>query len=246
MDERHGSATVPDAPAPVAVISPHLDDAVFGCGELLAARPGSVVVTVFAGSPPDSGILTEWDALAGFGAGEDVVAVRRAEDRRALATLGARPLWLDFYDSQYGCSPTVAAVADALDAALLGAPPLVFMPLGLFHSDHHLAHAACLNVLRRRPERTWFAYEEAMYRRVPGSVVERLAALRGAGIAPACAGTSSGEGRAAKERAIAAYASQLRALAAPKKPGYADACAAERYWSLHPRVPAATEAGDAA
>src|SRR4051812_4728612 len=81
---------------PVMIVSPHLDDAVFGCGELLGARPGSVVVTVFAGAPPTYETVTEWDALAGFRAGDDVMAARRAEDRDALAVLGARPVWLDF------------------------------------------------------------------------------------------------------------------------------------------------------
>lgn len=33
------------------IISPHLDDAVFSYGELLVAKSGSVVVTVFAGEP---------------------------------------------------------------------------------------------------------------------------------------------------------------------------------------------------
>jgi len=54
---------------PVAVISPHLDDAVFACGELLAARPGSVVITVLAGRPPRDLPLTPWDAASGFHAG---------------------------------------------------------------------------------------------------------------------------------------------------------------------------------
>ena len=50
------------------VLSPHCDDAVFGCGELLADRPGSTVITVFAGRPGSGVPLTRWDAAAGFGA----------------------------------------------------------------------------------------------------------------------------------------------------------------------------------
>lgn len=247
MDEGHGAAIMPDVTEPVAIISPHLDDAVFGCGQLLATRPGSIVITVFAGAPPEYAEPTEWDALAGFRAGEDVLATRRAEDRRALAALGACPVWLDFCDSQYHRTPTVAAVAAALDAALARAAlPAVFIPLGLFHSDHHLTHAAAISVLRRRPEMAWYAYEEAMYRRVADSVAGRIAALREARIEPVFAGTSSERGRGEKERAIGAYASQLRALAAPKKPGYADAFATERYWSLRLRVTTAKGAEDAA
>src|SRR3954468_24729127 len=103
---------------PVVIVSPHLDDAVFGCGELLAARPGSVVVTVFAGAPPTYETVTEWDALAGIHPGEDVLAARRAEDRAALGALGARPVWLDFRDSQYHDSPTVPEIAAALERSI--------------------------------------------------------------------------------------------------------------------------------
>ena len=34
----------------VVVLSPHLDDAVLGCGRLMAAHPGATVVTVYAGA----------------------------------------------------------------------------------------------------------------------------------------------------------------------------------------------------
>jgi LmbE family N-acetylglucosaminyl deacetylase len=246
MDERHAAIVGLEAAQHVMVVSPHLDDAVFGCGQLLAARPGSVVVTVFAGAPPSYDAVTEWDALAGFRPGDDVMAARRAEDCRALAILDAHPIWLEFRDSQYRCSPSVPEIADALARAIEASDlRAVFIPLGLFHSDHHLAHAAALDVLRRRPDLAWFAYEEAMYRTIPHIVAERIAALRRAGIAARRAGEFPPCGHGAKERAIACYASQLRALAAPKKPGYEDALEAEHYWSLTPREPATGGEADA-
>jgi hypothetical protein len=70
-------------PAPLSnllVLSPHCDDAVLACGEMLEAHPGSVVATVFAGCPPAGAPLTEWDRAAGFQAGDDVMNARRAED----------------------------------------------------------------------------------------------------------------------------------------------------------------------
>ncbi len=232
---------------PILVVSPHLDDAVFGCGELLAARPGSVVVTVFAGAPPTYATVSEWDALAGFQPGDDVLAGRRAEDRAALGILGAHPVWLDFRDSQYRDSPTVPEIADALEREIAASGlRAVVIPLGLFHSDHHLTCDAALAVLRRRPDLAWFAYEEAMYRKIEGSVAERIAALNAAGIVVEIAGEATGCGREAKARAIACYASQLRALDAPKKPGCADAFAGERYWSLAVRGPSAVDMGDGA
>jgi hypothetical protein len=37
------------------VLSPHLDDAVLSVGRFLAANPGTVVITVFAGIPDGLG-----------------------------------------------------------------------------------------------------------------------------------------------------------------------------------------------
>ena len=36
----------------VVIVSPHLDDAVLGCANFMAAHRGATVVTVFAGNPP--------------------------------------------------------------------------------------------------------------------------------------------------------------------------------------------------
>jgi hypothetical protein len=86
----------------VLVFSTHFDDAAMGAGHLLLAHPGATVVTVFAGRPTRyPAEPTEWDALGGFRAGDDVVAMRRAEDEAALAVLDAEHLWLEFVDHQY-------------------------------------------------------------------------------------------------------------------------------------------------
>jgi LmbE family N-acetylglucosaminyl deacetylase len=139
----------------VLVVSPHLDDAVFGCGELLAAHPGGIVVTVFAGAPMHYRALTEWDAAAGFSVGQDIMAARREEDRRALAMVGALPLWLDYCDSQYQRPPPAQMLAAALEGTLARhEPDTVVVPLGLFHSDHKLVHEAALITLKRCQRRT--------------------------------------------------------------------------------------------
>ena len=44
---------------------------------------------------------SEWDALGGFVAGDDVVAVRRQEDVAAMSVLESGYRWLDFADHQY-------------------------------------------------------------------------------------------------------------------------------------------------
>jgi LmbE family N-acetylglucosaminyl deacetylase len=225
------------------VISPHCDDAVFGCSGLLVRHPGAVVLTIFAGRPRVYDHLTPWDEAAGFRVGDDVVAARRAEDRAALTILSARPVWLDFLDSQYGTSPTVTEVAEAIERALgaAGADTATF-PLGLFHPDHELAHESALAVARRRPELQWLVYEDAIYRRIAGLVDDRLDRLQREGfrLSPIDAddrGESKGRMDARdlselKRRVVACYPSQLRALSAPGSVGYDDVFQPERLCRL--------------
>ncbi len=222
-----------DTDGRIVVVSPHCDDAVLGCAHLIATHPGSLVVTVFAGRPAVYPPLTVWDRAAGFRPGDDVVEARRSEDRAALAVLDATPIWLDFTDAQYGPSPSIEAIGDALERVLVDAKlPTAVIPLGLFHSDHHLAHEASLAVAARHPEIAWFAYEEAIYRRIAGLVDDRIDAIRARALTaePAPLGVDGDVER--KRRAIACYASQIRALTAPGYPGYADALEPERYWRL--------------
>ncbi|MEW6296433.1 MAG: PIG-L family deacetylase [Thermodesulfobacteriota bacterium] len=228
--------------ARLLVLSPHCDDAVFSCGHLLATYPGATVVTVFAGRPPAGTPLTEWDAASGFGPGDDVMGARRAEDRAALTLLGAPPLWLDFCDSQYGSPPSLAELTAALQAAVASTgPQAVFIPLGLFHSDHALVHEAALGLARRRRRLSWFAYEDALYRRIPGLVGERVRRCRARGFGLHKVTVRLRENEELKRQAVCCYRSQLRALTTPGRPGYADALTPERFWRLTP-PPLATAA----
>src|SRR4051812_28581985 len=94
-------ATASLSALPIVVVSPHLDDGVLSCGGLLAGRPRSTVVTVFAGRPETPRPLTPWDAAGGFSPDDDVMAARRQEDTSACAAVGATPVWLPFLDAQY-------------------------------------------------------------------------------------------------------------------------------------------------
>ena len=70
------------------VISPHLDDAVFSCGDWLATHPGAIVMTVFAGVPRDGALHTEWDNRCGFADASHAILARRAGPiRRRPSTL---------------------------------------------------------------------------------------------------------------------------------------------------------------
>jgi LmbE family N-acetylglucosaminyl deacetylase len=212
----------------LAIVSPHLDDAVFGCGELLAERTAAIVVTVFAGIPAEYRGSTPWDRACGFVTPQEAVRSRRAEDQEALDCLAARPIWLRFLDSQYAASPGVDAVAAELSRVLAdAAAETVLVPLGLYHSDHELAHEACLLARASLPAERWIAYEDALYRRREGVLQRRLAHLlqRGIVATPVFFRT----GASAKVDAIRCYRSQLRAFGSA---ALADTALPEGYWRL--------------
>lgn len=216
------------------VVSPHCDDGVLACGALLAMHPGSVVATVFAGTPPTYEPFTEWDRACGFAPGDDVMALRREEDARALEMLDARPVWLPFLDSQYRSTPTIAAVADALcDVVQACSPRAIAFPLGLFHSDHALVREAMLQLVARTTMPPLVAYTDALYRRIPRALETQVAELSGRGFElRERAEHASPRAQALKGAAVACYASQLRALATPGRLGHADACEPERYMDI--------------
>lgn len=217
------------------VVSPHLDDAVFGCGRLLAMFPGSTVATVFAGRPPSPFPLTEWDSAAGFHPGDDVVGARREEDRHALAHLAAEPVWCDFCDSQYHCPATLEQVREELAQLLMRlAPRSVFIPLGLFHADHRLTHEAARALVAEFPNLDWYAYEDVAYRRIPGVLEARIQELQQQGY-PLRHYVFLGDHLAItlKQEAVAYYRSQCRAMVCSGRLGLQDTLAPEGYWRLH-------------
>lgn len=226
----------------LVVISPHFDDAVLGCGQLLAAHPGATVVTVMGGQRPAGWArLTPWDALGGFRAGDDVVAARRREDAAALGELGAASRWLDFPDHQYdepgAARPDPDEVGEALWRRLVDLDPTaVFMPLGLANPDHVLTHDAAFALARERAAGwAWFGYADAGYQHIPGMLAWRLARCVRAGLWPTPAAIVADSGREAKARALARYPSQLSALA--EDWGFevaVGARVAESYWRLAP------------
>jgi LmbE family N-acetylglucosaminyl deacetylase len=217
------------------VISPHLDDAVLSCGQALAACAGSTVLTVFAGVPRAARQSTDWDRRCGFASAAEAIACRRGEDERALRVLDARPLWLDFCDAQYGQPPSARALRQQIRAAVRRLrPQRLLYPLGLFHGDHLLCHAACRDALAPHglPPIQALAYEDVPYRAAPGLLQARLAELADQQLraTPACMPLAGRRATLAKVRALRAYASQLRALGADRL--LADARRPERCWLL--------------
>jgi LmbE family N-acetylglucosaminyl deacetylase len=217
----------------ILVVSPHFDDAILSCGQLLAAHSGSAtVLTVFGGkpdrypSPP-----TDWDAWGGFTEGDDIVAIRRIEDLNALEVLGVAQRYLDLVDWQYvpDDRPTPSDIAPVLEVAVAEvAPDRIFLPLGIRQGDHILTSEACLAVVRHRAVR-WNIYEEAMYRKqCPEIVAERIERMRALGT-PTPAHPPVASTVDLKRESLAQYVSQMKVLG-----GFVDddAYAPERYWRI--------------
>jgi LmbE family N-acetylglucosaminyl deacetylase len=225
-----------DAASSVLVISPHLDDAVFSCGDMLAAHPGATVATVFAAGPLTWHEPTTWDQAAGFRFGENAMTVRRDEDQAALEVLAARPVWMPFQESQYGHPAALETIEVHLESVLnQSAAETVFIPLGLWDPDHHITHQACMSLVRRYAHLTWFVYEEAIYRRRPDAGLERrLTGLARSGVRAARMYLGPRPVSLSKRLAVMCYRSQLMALSAPDQPGHADLFRPERYWRLLP------------
>ena len=234
----------PGTLARVVVVSPHFDDAVLGASHLIASHPGTTVVTVLGGRPPAyPAEPTDWDACGGFEAGDDVVALRREEDRAAMELLGATPVWLDFPDHQYlerSQRPRPSQVAPALEEAVMAASATaVFLPMGLANPDHVLTHDAGLAVRTAMGGAggpvAWFCYEDHGYKHIPGIMAWRVTKLFRSGLWPTPSVVPVDPDMATKRAAIACYKSQV----APLQRDHVlderlDANVPEQYWRLAP------------
>jgi len=248
----------------LVVVSPHPDDAVLSCGQVLAAHPGATVVTVFTGAPATySDPPTRWSRLSGFGPGDDVMAARREEDRRALAVLDATPVWLGFVEHQLDESvppATAAEIADVLDEALRSLrPTLVLMPFGLANPEHVAVHDAAVLVRSRwlaeaanadvgtavdidadasTADTVWCCYQDVAYHHIPGQLAWRVASLFKAGLWPTPVAMPLDPSDERKRAALACYPSQLRALEADwRLQARLDAPTPEQVWRLDPPPP---------
>jgi LmbE family N-acetylglucosaminyl deacetylase len=137
------------------VVSTHLDDAVFSC--FAAVARADAVVTVFAAVPP-AGILGDWDAATSATTSAARVRERRAEDRAALALVGAAAVHLDLLELQHAeagglCGPSADDVEAAL-APYLSSADVVHAPAGIGHPEHRVVRDA---ILRRRPDAILYA-----------------------------------------------------------------------------------------
>jgi len=157
----------------IVAISPHLDDAAFSVGGLLAAhaRAGSrvTIVTCFTGNvPAPRGFALACQLDKGLGPEIDYMALRRAEDRAACAVIGATAIHLPLLEAPhrgYASAPelfgarrpddrTLTPLAQSLGECCSSlAPDLLLGPLAIGdHVDHWLVRealpdAGCLMLL---------------------------------------------------------------------------------------------------
>lgn len=138
----------------IVVLSPHMDDEVFGCGGTLsqAARGLSEVTPIYLadgtkGYPPAA--ATGLDASQVRDLEQQLSATRKDESRRAGKILGyAEPLFLDLPETDL--APTPEAVDRLADALALARPEVVFLPfMTELNTDHWMTNAIFVAAARR-------------------------------------------------------------------------------------------------
>ena len=202
--------------SPLLVFSPHLDDAVLSLGNVIAAHPGSVVVTVLAGMPPDQSRTTEWDTSCGFGNAGESMRARWAEDEAALAVLGATAIHLDFLDRQYGDADRHSVMLE-IERIITEHPDRdVYGPLGLVHPDHILVSNAFLDAVSSLGPTKCALYADIPYYAMGGTLDRRRSELELldvtiGGLVEVIDG-SGADSTGVKVRARELYASQMGAL----------------------------------
>lgn len=178
----------------LVAISPHLDDAAFSVGGLLAARARAgdriTVVTCFTGSverPQGFALACQLDK--GLDAEIDYMALRRQEDLVACAAIGADAVHLPFLEAPhrgYGSAADLFAkrrqdddvlgpLSGALDLLVRDIKPdLVLRPLAIGdHVDHWMVRDAAASI--QKPMLSW---EDWPYLRRAEWQSQRVPALR--------------------------------------------------------------------
>jgi LmbE family N-acetylglucosaminyl deacetylase len=209
----------------IAVVSPHLDDAVFSLGAFMAraSRRGAAVrvITVFAGDPARADPPSEWDRRCGFASGIEAVQRRRAEDAAACRLVGATAVWLPFSRRVAPTDRSYEAVGLAVADAAASCGTILLPGYPLFHPDHAFVTRLLLRdhlAVRRvglyveQPYAAWKWTHERGAGREPPAVTPALAELLpGLGLSWNVLRASPIDW-ARKTRASLAYRSQFRAL----------------------------------
>lgn len=197
----------------VAILSPHLDDAVYSLGAAVSesVESGSdvSVITVFAGDPDSTRPASPWDRRFGFQSSGEAARVRREEDGRACALLGASPVWLPFED-EYGCPTDDGELRSSIEHAVSRADTILVPGFPLDHIDH-------LRLARVALSRPFGSARVRLYAEQPYAAVRREAPRAAAELESLLADepdwhpmSASAAARWRKVRAWRAYRSQFQ------------------------------------
>ena len=158
----------------ILVFSPHLDDAVFSCGGLLHELSGELVrvVTCFTQSVPSpQGFALACQLDKGLTPEVDYMALRRAEDERAMELLGLHPEHWELPEAPhrgYTSAPDLFAGVHADDgvqeelrqrvaSVIYDYRPLtVLYPIGAGHHADHLQVVEAVRSVKRHWEQIDF------------------------------------------------------------------------------------------
>jgi LmbE family N-acetylglucosaminyl deacetylase len=122
----------------VAVLSPHLDDAVLSAWTTLRGGGDVLVVNVFDGVPAP-GTLSRWDRVTGAADSSERMRERLAEDRAALALAGVAATSLGLLENEYRApAPAPDELGGALSAAA-GGRDEVWAPAAIGRHPDHVA-----------------------------------------------------------------------------------------------------------
>jgi hypothetical protein len=236
------------------ILSPHFDDAVLSCWQVLEAGEEVTVVNVFTASPPSGRPSAWWDRLTGARDSVARMAERRAEDHAALELAGREAISLGLLDDQYrGADIEAPAVLERLRGALAPRSTL-YAPAAMDeHRDHVLVRDAALSLAGEGwplllyadlPHATgagwpsWVTGAPKRPRSDPDAIWNR--ALDAAGLAvedlAACVRPLEPAARARKLAAVDCYRTQREALDRYSFVPLADprALAWEVYWQVPP------------
>lgn len=135
----------------LAVISPHLDDAVYSTWSWMVKAEHVTVISVFAGIPPENMAPSNYDRLTRSSHPAVRMRQRRAEDEEVTSSNGWNSIHLDFLDAPYReGNPSVDELAEAISIAA-ETTELVLIPSAIgSHVDHILCRDAALSALARR------------------------------------------------------------------------------------------------
>lgn len=142
----------------VAIVSPHLDDAIFSVAEHMLSKPCDeyLIVCPFAAIPTDDAGRAKYERLLA----EHAAVVSSLRERG----IDAAELNGPFLDDVYGAQNADQIAEWFLDELKNEEIAELWSPVGIYHPDHLLAAYVTGKGLAKRLGTRWAAYEELPYR----------------------------------------------------------------------------------